>query len=205
MILIEEYLQQHSLVFQIEIQISNYCRWYEDAQKEATGAYTPPPYYVKEGPMPTISGVITISNFVSLHFFWKLFRIFWKDWKMKNVIIVKSAMKCSPQQSLEVFCVSDHTWPPQIRLPLLTHHPDLRVGDLRLHVLQLLLEGAGTPSARPGSQKHPHDHFHPGRNGKTGWFECNSVWRVYGVNSTVTKTKSLNWNFFQTSFMKVKE
>ena len=119
--------------------------------------------------MPTISGVITLSNFVSMLFFY----YFEYSGSIEKWLYLDQQWNVLSWMFLSL---SDHSWPPQIRLPLLTHHPDLRVGDLRLHVLQLLLEGAGTPSPRPGSQEHPHDHFHPGRNGKTGWFKCISVW-----------------------------
>ena len=37
---------------------------------------------------------------------------------------------------------------------------DLRQRYLHLYVLQLLLEGTGTPSTRSSSQKYSNDHFH---------------------------------------------
>jgi len=59
--------------------------------------------------------------------------------------------------------VADHQ-----RLRLLAHHPHLRQCHLHLHVLQLLLERAGTTSARSGPQEHSHDHLHVGGDGETG-------------------------------------
>lgn len=108
---LEESEREHKLYGAIYHDDKNETKWYEDAQKEATGAYTPPPYYVKEGPMPTISDSLfslIILIYVSVIFVFMFFSFCWKepeppppDPAHKNIPMITSILEEMEKQELE--------------------------------------------------------------------------------------------------------
>jgi len=108
---LEESDREHKLYGAIYHDDKNETKWYEDAQKEATGAYTPPPYYVKEGPMPTISDSLfslIILIYVSVIFVFMFFSFCWKepeppppDPAHKNIPMITSILEEMEKQELE--------------------------------------------------------------------------------------------------------